>query len=35
MSVLHPDGFIGQEWEADQCLSCGYALDVVNAVDHL
>jgi hypothetical protein len=35
MSALQPDGFVGQEWEADWCLTRGLALDVVNADEHL
>jgi hypothetical protein len=23
MSALRPEGFVGHEWEADQCLRCG------------
>jgi hypothetical protein len=35
MSALQLDGFVGQEWEPDWCLSRGLALGVVNAAEHL
>jgi hypothetical protein len=35
MSALHPDGFVGQEWEADRRLHCGSALGTVNTTDYL
>jgi hypothetical protein len=31
MSALWPDGFVGNEWEADRRLCRGSVLDAINA----